>query len=205
MNLIIVNILIVVYIISSLIYLIQTCLYWYIHNEAIECFCCYQNHSCNKVISLGSCMPDYLLYALEWKRVIQSPLANFIDWNEKSSDKRGTKNTEMKLKGNPNFGGLRGWSLRKGETGGYGQNLNVFSLLLYSPSSNWARPEDRENTDLIIMGDQTNKPSIPTVSQNVYRGYTIVLLPFLIMVDSSFSLTNWDQWTRAFPWWYLEK
>lgn len=150
-------------------------------------------------------MPDYLLYTLEWKRVIQSPLANFIDWNEKSSDKRGKKNTEMKLKGNPKFGELSGWSLRKGETGGCGQNLNVFSLLLYSPSSNWARPEDRENTDLIIMGDQTNKPSIPTVSHNVYRGYSIVRLPFLVKVDSSFSLTNWDQWTRAFPWWYLEK
>lgn len=148
MNLIIVDVLIVVCIISSLIYLIQTRLYWYVHNEAIECFCC-QNHSCKKVTSLGRLSP--LGFG-----VSQSSLTNFTDWNGKY-DKRGRKNTEMKLRGNPKFWGFSGWSLRKGETGGCVQNLNVFSLLFCSFSRNWARLEDLENTDIILMVGQTNQ------------------------------------------------
>lgn len=123
MNLIIVNVLIVVCIISSIIYLIQTSLCWYIHNEAIECFCCCQKHPCKKVTSLGRLSP--LGFG-----VSQSSLTNFTDWNGISNDKRLRKNTEMKLSGNSKFRGLSGWRLRNGETGGCGKNLNVFSLLL---------------------------------------------------------------------------
>jgi hypothetical protein len=108
--------------ISSLVFffLIQTGLYWYIQNEVIDLFC--WNYLSVKVISLESLVPDHLFQALEWNRVNQSSLANFIDiiqkwmftviyWMEHRAPNGGARESTQRAEGicNP-IGGTAIWT-----------------------------------------------------------------------------------------------